>query len=53
MYRDASVNKKMDMDYKVTLPEHSKYMYLPCMCISVCGCVGVYMRVCVWVRGCI
>ena len=31
----------------MTLPEHNKYMYLPCMCISVCGFVGGYMRVCV------
>ena len=49
----ALVNEKMDMDVKVTLPEHSKCMDLLSMCISVCGWVGVYMRLCVWVRGCI
>ena len=48
----ALVNEKIiDMDLKVTL--HRQYMYFRSMCISVCGWVSAYMRVCVWVRGCI
>ena len=37
----ALVNKKMDNDLKVTVPEHSKCLLS--MCISVCG--GVHASV--------
>ena len=35
----------MGMDLKVTL--HRQYMYFRSRCISVCGWVSAYMRVCV------